>query len=222
MRSTVPAALAMAVVACVVFVAFATPALAQSTWDGVARVVVIGDLEGDYERFEDSLRTAGLIDQRGKWSGGAAHLVQLGDIPDRGPHSRRIMDHLMRLEREAERAGGRVHALIGNHEAMNIGGDLRYVDPGEYAAFADRNSPRRRAAFYERTLEYLRANPPESGLPAFDDAFRAQWEAAHPLGYVEHHFGMYGQFASRHLAAIAAGLQHAHAQGHFQQTNEIG
>jgi hypothetical protein len=100
-----------------------------------------------------------------------------------------------------------VHVLIGNHEAMNIEGDLRYVDPGEYAAFADRNSARRRAAFYERTLEYLRANPPEAGLPVFDDAYRAQWEAAHPLGYVEHRVawaanGEYGRWVAGHNAII--------------------
>ncbi len=109
----------------------AAPAFAQAQWDNVSRVVAIGDLEGDYEKFTDMLRTAQLIDARNNWSGGAAHLVQLGDIPDRGPNSRMIMDLLMRLEPQARRAGGYVHALIGNHEAMNVTGDLRYVDPGE-------------------------------------------------------------------------------------------
>ena len=65
----------------------AAPSLAraESSWTGVERIVVIGDLEGDYEKFTDMLRTAGLIDARGNWSGGRTHLVQLGDIPDRGP-----------------------------------------------------------------------------------------------------------------------------------------
>ena len=38
---------------------------------------------------------------------------------------------------EAEAAGGYVHVLIGNHESMNMIGDLRYVSKEEYAAFAD-------------------------------------------------------------------------------------
>lgn len=206
-RSAILNALAATFAAWALVLAGAAPAFAQSAWDGVARVVVIGDLEGDYERFEDSLQDAGLIDRRGNWIGGQAHLVQLGDIPDRGPNSRRIMDHLMRLEGQAERAGGHVHALIGNHEAMNVAGDLRYVHPGEYAAFADRHSPRRRAAYYEQTLDYLRAHPPEGGLPVFDEAFRAQWEGEHPLGYVEHRIawaanGTYGRWIARHDAVI--------------------
>ena len=41
---------------------------------------------------------------------------------DRGPDSRKVMDLLMRLEGEASKTGGRVHVLIGNHEAMNVYG----------------------------------------------------------------------------------------------------
>ena len=42
----------------------------------------------------------------------------------------------MKLEKQAAAAGGAVHALIGNHEAMNVYGDLRYVSPGEFASYA--------------------------------------------------------------------------------------
>jgi hypothetical protein len=41
------------------------------------------------------------------------------------------MDLLMNLETQAARAGGAVHALIGNHEAMVLMDDLRYLHPGE-------------------------------------------------------------------------------------------
>ncbi|MBC7767624.1 MAG: metallophosphoesterase [Phycisphaerales bacterium] len=182
-------------------------ARAQAQWDNVARVVAIGDLEGDYEKFTDMLRTASLIDAAGDWSGGEAHLVQLGDIPDRGPNSRMIMDHLMRLEPQARRAGGYVHALIGNHEAMNVAGDLRYVHPGEYAAFADNRSPRRRNQFYNQTLSQLRRDTPAAQRPAFDDAFRAHWEGEHPLGFFEHRLawaagGRYGGWVAGHDTVI--------------------
>lgn len=193
---------------CFVALGAARPAHAQQAeWDNVERVVAIADLEGAYEKFTDMLRQAQLIDARNNWIGGRTHLVQLGDIPDRGPNSRAIMDLLMRLEPQAARAGGRVHALIGNHEAMNVTGDLRYVHPGEYAAFADRRSPRLRDQFYRRTAEYLRANPPPEGLPVFDAAFRAQWDQLHPLGYVEHRRaweagGRYGDWIASHNAVI--------------------
>ena len=185
------------------------PAAAQTTaqWDGVSRIVAIGDLEGDFEKFTGMLRTAGLLDERNRWSGGQTHLVQLGDIPDRGPNSRMIMDLLMQLEPQAQRAGGRVHALIGNHEAMNVYGDLRYVHPGEYAAFATSRSARVRDRYYQQYMRALRSNPPAGGLPAFDAAYRAQWDAEHPLGWVEHReawgpSGRYGRWITRHNAVI--------------------
>lgn len=186
---------------------WAPAASAQSQWDGVDRIVVIGDLEGDYEKFADMLRTADLIDAEGRWRGGGAHLVQLGDIPDRGPNSRAIMDHLMRLQPQARRAGGYVHALVGNHEAMNVEGDLRYVHPGEYAAFSDRGSARRRNTYYRQVQRQLSERALTEGTPVFDDAYRARWEAEHLLGYVEHRLawaasGRYGGWVARNNAVI--------------------
>lgn len=182
-------------------------ARAQDQWDNVQRIVVFGDLHGDYDKFVDMARTAGLIDARGDWAGGRTHFVQLGDVPDRAPDTRRILDHLMRLERQAQRAGGYVHALIGNHEAMNMTGDLRYTVPGEFAAFTDRNSSRRRDAYYARYVAALRAHPPAEGLPTFDAAYRARFDQAHPLGWVEHQTawaptGTYGRWIVGHSTII--------------------
>ncbi len=111
-------------------------ARSEDVWSGVERIVAVGDVHGDYEALAEVMRSAGLIDSKDNWAGGKAHLVQLGDVPDRGPDSRKAMDLLMKLEKQALRAGGRVHVLIGNHEAMNVYGDLRYVSDSEYAAFA--------------------------------------------------------------------------------------
>jgi Calcineurin-like phosphoesterase len=186
----------------------AVPARAEpAAWDNIARVVVFGDLHGDYGKFHDMLKQAGLVDARDRWSGGAAHLVQLGDVPDRAPDTRRIVDLLMRLEPQARRAGGYVHALIGNHEAMNMESDLRYTTAGEFAAFADRNSARRRDAYYGRVVSAIKANPPATGAPVFDAAYRAAFDATHPLGWVEHQIawspqGAYGRWVLSHSAII--------------------
>jgi TPR repeat protein len=119
------------------------------TWTGVSRVIAIGDVHGDYEQFVAVLESAGLIDGQGNWTGGATHLVQTGDVLDRGPDSRAVMDLLMRLEKQAAAAGGAVHCLIGNHEAMNIYGDLRYVSPGEFASYSPSNGVALRPASYD-------------------------------------------------------------------------
>jgi hypothetical protein len=110
------------------------------TFSGVERVVAVGDVHGDADALKEVLRLAGLLDEKGRWSGGKAHLVQTGDVPDRGDHTREAFELLMRLEGEALAAGGRVHALLGNHEVMNMLGDLRYVTPGELASFADQGT----------------------------------------------------------------------------------
>src|SRR5262245_38566625 len=86
-------------------------------WQGVSRVVAIGDLHGDKDALIAVLRMASLIDSGDRWTGGTTHVVQMGDVPARGPQTRQALDLLMRLEQEALAAGGRVHALIGNHEA---------------------------------------------------------------------------------------------------------
>jgi len=108
-------------------------------FSGVERVVAVGDVHGDVDALKEVLRLANLIDEKGRWIGGKAHLVQTGDIPDRGDHTREAFELLMRLEGEALAAGGRVHSLLGNHEVMNMLGDLRYVTPGELASFADQS-----------------------------------------------------------------------------------
>jgi hypothetical protein len=185
----------------------ATGAWAQTAWDHVARVVVFGDLHGDYGKFHDMLVQAGLVDAHDRWSGGATHLVQLGDVPDRAPDTRRIVELLMKLEPQARRAGGYVHALIGDHEAMNMEGDLRYTTPGEFAAFAAPNSAAVRDAYYAAVVAFLKAHPPAGGVPVFDAAYRAQFDAEHPLGWVEHQAawstqGAYGRWVLTHSAII--------------------
>ena len=154
-------------------------------WEGVERIVAIGDLHGDYDNYLATLQAAGLVDRRGKWSGGKSHLVQTGDIPDRGPDTLKIIEHIRKLAKQAKRKGGRVHLLIGNHEVMNVTGDLRYVHEGEFAAFKTRQSAGLRDRVYELTMQNLRARDPET-FASLPEDYREQWNSQHPLGWVEH------------------------------------
>ena len=105
--------------------------------DSGQRVVAVGDIHGDLNAFIGILQRAQLIDPTNRWSGSKATLVQTGDMLDRGPNARGVMDLLMSLQKDAPRQGGRVIVLMGNHEAMNIYGDLRYVTTNDYASFAN-------------------------------------------------------------------------------------
>jgi hypothetical protein len=150
------------------------------------RIVAVGDLHGDHDVWIAIARSAGLIDQKGKWRGGNTTFVQLGDVVDRGPDSLKIIRDLMRLQREAPRSGGKVYVLVGNHEAMNMTDDLRYVHPHDFAAFADRDSSMRRDAVYEANKKAIETAY-KARFPAMTpEAIRAEWIKATPLGKVEH------------------------------------
>jgi hypothetical protein len=176
-------------------------------WTGVDRVLAIGDLHGDYEQYIKVLQSAGLVNSRGKWTGRDAHLVQTGDIPDRGPSSRAIIDHLADLKKQAAKKGGRVHTLIGNHEAMNTYGDLRYAHPGEFEAFKGRNSEQIREKQWDFQLQRIKQVKPEEFLVMDLEQYRQEWEKQVPLGWVEHRLawqpaGEYGQWVTANPVAI--------------------
>ena len=101
------------------------------------RVVAIGDLHGDLAAARAAMRLAGAIDDRDRWTGGDLVVVQTGDVVDRGDDDRARVDLFARLEIEAAEAGGAFRPLIGNHELMNVGGNLRYVGGGSMGAFDD-------------------------------------------------------------------------------------
>lgn len=161
-------------------------------FSGVDRIVAVSDIHGAYGALVATLQQAEVIDKNLAWSGGKTHFVITGDLLDRGPESRRVMDLIMRLEREAPRAGGRVHQLLGNHEVMNLNGDLRYVSDEEYAAFLDIESADERQFWYEQFL---------SRKPKDSDEAAVQWEFNQkaPPGYFGHRRafrfdGLYGKW----------------------------
>ena len=182
----------------------AVPALAQDTFKGVQRIVAIGDVHGDYDQFVSLLRSAELIDNRNRWTGGRAHLVQTGDVLDRGPASRKAMDLLMDLEEQARRDGGAVHALLGNHEAMNIYGDFRYTTKEEYESYRTQRSEALRDQYFRLVAAQLRKKGSTTEQIV---TLRKTFDDEHPLGWVEHlqafgPEGVYGQWVRQHQVII--------------------
>ena len=154
--------------------------------DGVEKVVAIADVHGAYEAMVETLGNAGILDDELAWSGAESHLVIVGDLLDRGPRSRDALDLLMRLEAEAATAGGKVHVLIGNHEMMNMIGDLRYVSKSEYAAFADDETRERRNHWFTAWSRRVGVN---SGA-------RQRFDSTFPRGYfaLREAFGPKGKY----------------------------
>ena len=183
--------------------------LAQAPAPG--RIVAIGDVHGDFDAFTAILQQAGLIDAKLRWSGKNATLVQTGDFLDRGEKCRAVMDLLMALEKQAPRQGGRVVVLLGNHEMMNLMGDLRYADR-MYPTFADKNSEKRRKTAYQSFLDWqkARAEALKQTAPAPTPESEAAWMTAHPLGFVEQReavgsTGKYGRWLRERPAVVQVG-----------------
>jgi hypothetical protein len=110
----------------------------------VNRIIVIGDIHGDLNMLLTSLKIGNLINDDNEWIGKDTVVVQLGDQIDRcrslnnscenkdetindENNDIKILLYMTELHKQAEKYGGAVYSLLGNHELMNINGDLRYV-----------------------------------------------------------------------------------------------
>lgn len=173
------------------------------------RVVAVGDVHGDPNALAGVLQRAGVTDDNRHWSGGSTVLVQVGDLVDRGDHSREVLDLMMALEKEAPKSGGRVIALLGNHEVMNLLGDLRYVTPAGFAEFAVQRSAHIRRDAYRRYYSWAKQHARRAGSAA-EPQSEAEWNAHHPLGFVEQReqfsaSGKYGRWLRQRPAVAQLG-----------------
>ena len=70
------------------------------------------------------------------WKGGkGTTLVQVGDVVDRGDDTILLYKAIGNLTQQASAVGDRVYSILGNHEIMNLMGDLRYVTKGDNESF---------------------------------------------------------------------------------------
>jgi hypothetical protein len=117
--------------------------LPKSVISAVPRIIVIGDIHGDWTALKSALKVAGITNHHNDWLGGSTHVVQVGDLVDRAVRGgsgdekseSKILTHLIDLKLKANKTGGDVHLLLGNHEIMNVMGDFRYVSPMGFTDF---------------------------------------------------------------------------------------
>lgn len=150
---------------------------------------VIGDVHGHRAELVDALCAAGLVDEDATWCGGAARLMFLGDFFDRGPDGVSVVELVMDLGEQAQRAGGWVRALLGNHEILTLGMH-RFGDEEVPADFGTRSferswrlnggQPADQEALQERHLTWL------AGLPVMarmDDYLLMHSDTVEYLGW---------------------------------------
>jgi hypothetical protein len=131
------------------------------------RVIVFGDVHGHYGLTIDMFVKAKLIryDQTtddSVWIGKDAYVVQVGDQIDRcrplpglscnDPRTTfndeandiKILEFFNKVGLQAEKAGGMIISLLGNHELLNVMGDMSYVSYEgikQFEAYKDSSSP---------------------------------------------------------------------------------
>jgi len=110
------------------------------------RVIALGDLHGDLSLTLKYLRLAKVINKNGDWIGKKTFVVQVGDQLDSGRepgdsydddmiNDIEVMKYLTELDLKANKEGGRVISLLGNHEILNVEGDIRYVSKNDLTNF---------------------------------------------------------------------------------------
>jgi len=120
----------------------------------VDNIIVIGDIHGDMSVLLKCLRIPKLIDNNNNWIGKNTVVVQIGDQidscrfygnkstcnePNYNPEDKaedeQILYYLTELHNQASKVGGAVYSLMGNHEFMNVEGDMRFVSHSNIRSF---------------------------------------------------------------------------------------
>lgn len=97
------------------------------------KLLALSDIEGEFEALRKLLIMNKVIDSKYNWIFGAGHVVICGDLFDRGSDVAATIWLLYKLEQDAKAKGGYLHTILGNHDIMNLSGDLRYVKPKYFA-----------------------------------------------------------------------------------------
>jgi len=99
----------------------------HSEYQTKSKIIALSDIEGNFNAFASFLIANKVIDKNFDWIFEDGHLVLVGDFMDRGLNVTQCLWLIYKLEHEAELQNGKVHFVVGNHEAMNLQGNLKYV-----------------------------------------------------------------------------------------------
>lgn len=123
----------------------------------------LGDIHGELDKALALLRQIRLIDESNRWIGKHARLVCVGDYVDRGRQGIETLEMLRRLQEQAQKEGGRVVALLGNHDAIMIaharGRDGSFADLMDRTPYWEIRENHLKNGGYAREVAALKENP---------------------------------------------------------------
>jgi len=174
------------------------------------RLVAIGDLNGDDGALLAMARGLNLVDKNHNWKAHNTHLVQLGDIVNRGAGCKNALDLIMRWTKEAKKKGSRVSMILGNHEAMVTLGNEAWCTPEEYLEFATIEERARFDLERSRVIYDLLTSESQGGRTGPISGQLRAWEERNVPGRARYAAafsadGTYGKFIRSLPAAIRVG-----------------
>lgn len=95
-----------------------------------SRLLMLSDMEGQFNKFVELLRAQRVIDDDLHWKYGDGHVALVGDFVDRGKDMTALLWLIYRLDGEADAAGGQLHYVLGNHEHLAMSGRKKYWPQG--------------------------------------------------------------------------------------------
>lgn len=91
------------------------------------KMLALSDIEGNFIALRKLLQANDVIDENYNWTFEDGHLIINGDVFDRGAQVTECLWLIYSLEEKAKAKGGYVHFILGNHEIMNLNGNIRYI-----------------------------------------------------------------------------------------------
>lgn len=133
----------------------------------VKRIIAIGDIHGDFQLTIDCLKLAKIINDDYEWVAEPPDtiVVQIGDQIDRcrptqtlkcdNPETTpldensdiKILEFFSDLNKKARKKGGYVISLLGNHEILNVDGNMDYVSYEGIKQFENEINPETKEKF---------------------------------------------------------------------------
>jgi hypothetical protein len=206
--------------------------------DKVDRIIVIGDLHGDYSLTISILRSLGIIDVNNNWIGGNTNVVQIGDQLDglrpdtdnseyiatnRKYGDIELFNFFTKLHYKAIVHGGCVISLLGNHELMNTEGDMTYVSENGYNKFRNFMSPlKARIEAFKRGHKYARV----MACTRYPFVFIGSYMFVH-AGIIDKFINRYNIDSKEKMNKIGIGIRHwllnlVHSHKYYDiMTNQI-
>ena len=123
------------IIAFVILVFFSSEEMVWAGDESSVPIVAVGDLHADLVSAQKAFRIAGITNSGGEWILKNTIVVQTGDLTDRGPDGKPLLDWIKGLEQQATEHNSQFVVLLGNHEVMNLQGDWRYVSSMDLDSF---------------------------------------------------------------------------------------